>query len=564
MSATVASLKFVMGADTAEFERAMKGVEGAMKRAAAVGSAVGVTIANSLQGAFASMNKAVKDALTHADEMGKAAQKIGIAVEELSRLRHAAELSGVSFESLQTAMGRFSRNLMEAASNASSGAGRAFAALGVAATTAAGQIRPTTDVIADIAARFAGMQDGAGKTAIAMALFGKSGADLIPMLNQGRDGIRALMQEAEALGIVISTRTAQASERFNDNLDRIHKISTGLALKMTAELLPALELLAEKFLGFARSGDSVKAMADGLNAVIGFVAKNVASLSALIQGLTSFITDLGRAFQAGMPWSEAFRNVMAQNAAAAQAQVAALRQMFTEIDNATGAWRAHVEVAATVPQITAPIVAAANAGREAFRQFKDGWLADLDAILASNTTGAAEKIHEINRALQAGIVNQQKYGQMVRKVEEENRNNIASTGTLLASTLTTAFAKNKTAGIAAAIINTAVGITKAFSSLPPPFSFAQAALIAASGAAQIAAIKSTTPSGGGGNAPSVHGAGGGSAAAEAAPAAAAESRQAVTIDLKGGLFSADQVRELVGQLNEYTSDGGVLISTSTR
>ena len=60
-----------------------------------------------------------------------------------------------------------------------------------------------------------------------------------------------------------------------------------------------------------------------------------------------------------------------------------------------------------------------------------------------------------------------------------------------AQTITALWPKQKGAAIAAAIINTAVGVTKALTLGAPPWNFAMAALVAASGAAQIAAIRST-------------------------------------------------------------------------
>ena len=77
MSATVAALKFVMGADTAEFERSMKGVEDAMKRAAATGATVGTVIGNALVGAFHSLKESVHKALEAADRMDELSEMIG-------------------------------------------------------------------------------------------------------------------------------------------------------------------------------------------------------------------------------------------------------------------------------------------------------------------------------------------------------------------------------------------------------------------------------------------------------------------------------------------------------
>ena len=71
------------------------------------------------------------------------------------------------------------------------------------------------------------------------------------------------------------------------------------------------------------------------------------------------------------------------------------------------------------------------------------------------------------------------------------------TASLTATALTTVFKNNKAASIAAAIINTAVSITKAIATLPPPYGMIQAGLHAAMGAAQIAAIKSTKMASGG-------------------------------------------------------------------
>ncbi len=60
------------------------------------------------------------------------------------------------------------------------------------------------------------------------------------------------------------------------------------------------------------------------------------------------------------------------------------------------------------------------------------------------------------------------------------------------------FRSRKAAGIASAVVNTAEGVTRALSSAAPPLNFANAAAVAASGAAQIAAISRQTMGGGGG------------------------------------------------------------------
>jgi hypothetical protein len=50
----------------------------------------------------------------------------------------------------------------------------------------------------------------------------------VPFLNQGREGIAALMEEAKSLGLVMSEDAARASEAFNDNLTRLHAVTEGV------------------------------------------------------------------------------------------------------------------------------------------------------------------------------------------------------------------------------------------------------------------------------------------------------------------------------------------------
>ena len=180
--------------------------------------------------------------LTAIDDLGKSAQKIGIPVDELSRLAYAADLSGLSMEGLETAVGRLSRQMNDARAGTAE-AVDAFAQIGVAATDSEGNLRPATDVLADIAERFREMPDGAEKTALAMELMGRSGANLIPLLNGGADALRAMTEEADALGIVITPEMFKNAEAFNDNITRLKTTFAGLGVQITGQLAPVLLML---------------------------------------------------------------------------------------------------------------------------------------------------------------------------------------------------------------------------------------------------------------------------------------------------------------------------------
>jgi len=189
-------------------------------------------------------------ALNFADDIGKMAQKVGMTTEALSKLTYAAKLSDVSMQELQVGVQQLSKN-MEAGSEG-------LAALGISATDSAGNLRSTAEVFADVAEAFAGMEDGAGKTAIAMNIFGRSGAQLIPLLNSGKRGLNDMGDEAQRLGVVISNDAAKAAEKFNDNMTRLQEALNGIAQEVVQNVVPSLIELTENILELIKTGPPLR------------------------------------------------------------------------------------------------------------------------------------------------------------------------------------------------------------------------------------------------------------------------------------------------------------------
>jgi lambda family phage tail tape measure protein len=179
------------------------------------------------------------------DEFFKLSQKTGVSVEALTALDYAAKLSDVSTEGLTKALQKLSVAMFDSQVIGEEGSA-ALKALGVSATEVNGQIRPTEQVLLDLADKFSAMPDGAEKAALAVKLFGKEGLAIIPFLNQGRVGITALMEEAQRLGLVMSEDVARASEVFNDNLTRLSAIFEGVQRQIGAAVIPVLADFTEQ------------------------------------------------------------------------------------------------------------------------------------------------------------------------------------------------------------------------------------------------------------------------------------------------------------------------------
>ena len=107
-------------------------------------------------------------------------------------------------------------------------------------------------MVGEVSDKFKGFKDDANKTALAIALFGKSGADLIPFLNQGGKEIKKMADEAKALGYDFAA-IAKPSEEFNDNITRMKVAAVGFGVDIAKELLPYLIDAEEAVIDFIKS-----------------------------------------------------------------------------------------------------------------------------------------------------------------------------------------------------------------------------------------------------------------------------------------------------------------------
>jgi len=296
--AKLANIERDLGRVSGLAERSAKRMESAFAGASSV-------IANAfagLAGAFSvgAMAAMVTSSIDAADGLSKLAQRTGETVENLARLQYAGSLADVSNDALATSLKKLSKNMAEAAGGSGEVAD-AFKAIGVSVVASDGKLRSSGDVLNDVADRFAGYEDSAAKAALAQAIFGRSGADLIPLLNAGSQGLKEMGDEASRLGVVISTETAQAAERFNDQMTRVNAALGSIAKETAAELLPVLNELADSLVDIAKEGvgasRSFSPLSDAFRAFIvvgGNVAYVFKSIGTEIGGMAAQLVALAK------------------------------------------------------------------------------------------------------------------------------------------------------------------------------------------------------------------------------------------------------------------------------
>lgn len=257
------------------FERRTAKVGSSMMKAGSIMTGVGVGIGAAAFGV-------AKSAAEYGDRVWKTSQKVGVGVEAWQKLAYAAKYSGIEQDALASGMNKFNK-VMVAASSGSKEQAQIFKDLGVSLKDAQGDLRKPDDLFKEFAGIFSKIEDGAAKSDLAMKLFGKSGADLIPLLNSGTLGLKQMGEEAARMGFVISEDAAKASEKFNDDFDRVKDSAKGLAMQFGTALIPMLNELINK-------------ITDTVGKVTGWINKNpelVTTISKIALGLSTVLIGLG-------------------------------------------------------------------------------------------------------------------------------------------------------------------------------------------------------------------------------------------------------------------------------
>ena len=225
----------------------LKGAMGALAGIASIGALVGFT----------------KNMLEVGDRIGKVAIQIGISSEALQKLQFAGEQSGVSTEALNKSLQKFARTIGEANSGMKLQK-EAFQQLGISTKDLNGVTRPTVEILMDVVDALDKETDMATKAKLASDLFGRSGVELVPLLEQGSIGIKELGKELEDLNGIMGDEAVQAIQDYNDSMNLLSKMGRGIFASIVLgarDFIQALEdigLVTEEV--FHKGGD----LKDGL------------------------------------------------------------------------------------------------------------------------------------------------------------------------------------------------------------------------------------------------------------------------------------------------------------
>jgi len=278
-------------ASIAGLQKGLKGVEdqagrtgGAFGRLRGLaGNALGALQTIAPAATVAGLAAVAKRTLDSAAALSDLSQRTGVAVPALARFSKAAQLSDTSLESVGKSLVKLSRAMNNVAQGGAGPAANAFNQLGIKVTDAQGKLKSADAVFLEIADKFNKLPDGAQKAALAVDLFGKSGAELIPLLNMGS-------KEIENFGTKMTQEFADRAEAFGDRLDILGQKAGGLAASFTIALLPALEKIVAAIEPLL---DRFLKLPERTQAIIGGITLLVTSLGVLLPIIGGIVSVVG-------------------------------------------------------------------------------------------------------------------------------------------------------------------------------------------------------------------------------------------------------------------------------
>ena len=243
-------------------------------------------------GAFVGL---VKGAIDSADSFGKMADQTGIAANTLQAYVNAGKLAGVSQETIDKGLRRLAQSMREADQGVATYSD-SFDALGISVRATDGTFKTSEQVLGEVADKFATMENGATKAALAMEIFGRSGASLINLLNGGAASLTEF-------NYAVSNEFAQNAEFFNDLIAVLAIRFDGFRKQLTDALLPALNTIVgvfselfsaeNDFSGFFKAIEiGIRGIAIGIFATVKLVDEVIRVIGAAAQKVQSFFDNI--------------------------------------------------------------------------------------------------------------------------------------------------------------------------------------------------------------------------------------------------------------------------------
>lgn len=262
-----------LNADSAKLEQDLGR---AVQNAAAFGTAIGEVLGRAVSSGAEKLARMVEQAIEVGDQLSKLSQKTGMTVEFLSELRVSAQLADVSMGALKNSIAGLYEKLSQAG-RTDGRAKSAFEAIGLDIEKLR-TLKPD-ELFRTVTEQLSKYKDDANRAAIQTAILGQTGKELSPLINE-MGKTTALARE---LGLTLDKDTAEAANRFKDNLTASKLATEAMGQRIAAALLPTMEKLSGYLVETAKNTERLDTVTRAADAGLKLFASGASIISSVFE-----------------------------------------------------------------------------------------------------------------------------------------------------------------------------------------------------------------------------------------------------------------------------------------
>jgi len=374
----------------------------------------------------------------------RAAQSLGIANETFIGMEKVARKAGVETEGLTTALRHGAKAVSEAA--AGSGAAQdAFRMLGLSASELKGM--SVDEQFNKIGASISALQNPADRVQASIAIFGRQGASLIPMFQQGGEAVKKAADEAKRLGIALSDADiAKLKDLKLISFGKVKEQIEALVAKIAIALSPVIKIISDIF------QQAVSVVVPIINSIAGIISKIADRVGPIIKKIGDFIV---KGFQTAMTLIQPILEFVGEWITVAAELWEEIFEGFIAIVQPI--WEGLGEVLSSIVEFLKPVTDALGLTGGAFRSFRDIVIDIFQGVVgaltyfvdaakmvagfvitymvtplimgfrmllqaASSIVGALARIPIVGRAFRVAAQGLDTFAQSVRRTEDSMRN----------------------------------------------------------------------------------------------------------------------------------------------
>ena len=251
----------------------------------------GAAIAGATTAAGTAIMATANKAAAAGDNIDKMSQKIGISRQAYQELDFICSQSGTSVDSLQMGIKTLT-NQMQSASIGTKSAVAMFEQLGISIYDTNGQLKDQETMMWEAMSALQAVENQTEKAALATDLFGKSGSELMPLLNGAEGSIESMKQQAHELGLVLSDEFVDESVKFTDTMDQFKRSVTSAGIKIASTFLPHIQKFGDMLVkNMPKLQEFASVISDKIGDAIEWASKKIKNFKKIMSEAHDYLCD---------------------------------------------------------------------------------------------------------------------------------------------------------------------------------------------------------------------------------------------------------------------------------